>query len=224
VIIIANFKTVVNNLQKHYKDAESVAIISNNGKLLYTTKNWNIKSDISSLLSSWATGSAQSVTINSIRYSIVQMEPERFIATNRHKKGHLIGATTPDGENYMVAHVKPKAKGWFHLAYPAVARAAAMLKKGSKSEFIKTEIDFSKETKTERVSETSSGQNTTYAYPSTTPTIDPTLNAEVEMFLEWVKNPDGLGGYISYYLQTNDSYYLSKLAEIYQDLYRIFYP
>ncbi len=209
---------MVNNLQKHYKDAESVAIISNSGKLLYSTKNWNIKSDISNLLSSWTSGSAQSVTVNSIRYSIVQMEPERFIATNRHKKGHLIGATSPGGENYMVAYVKPKAKGWFHLAYPAVARAAAMLKKGLKSEFIKTEIDFSKETKTETISETSSGH---YA---TTPTVDPTLKAEVEMFLEWVKNPDGLGGYISYYLQTNDSYYLSKLAEIYQDLYRIFYP
>ncbi|MGB5910958.1 MAG: hypothetical protein WBH31_07195 [Promethearchaeia archaeon] len=222
MIFTVNFKNVANNLQQHYKDAESVAIFSNTGKLLYSTKNWNIKRDISSLLSCWASGSAQSVTLNSIRYSIVQMEPERFIATNRHKKGHLIGATTPDGENYMVAHVKPKAKGWFHLAYPAVARAVAMLKKGSKAGFIKTEIDFSKEEKT--VSGTSSGQNTTFAYPSTTPNIDPTLKTEVEMFLEWVKNPDGLGGYISYYLQTNDSYYLSKLAEIYQDLYRIFFP
>ncbi|MFW9946041.1 MAG: hypothetical protein ACFFDX_04345 [Candidatus Odinarchaeota archaeon] len=220
---MVNYKTVVNNLQKHYKDAESVAIISNNGKLLYSTKNWNIKSDISNLLSSWASGSAQSVTVNSIRYSIVQMEPERFIATNRHKKGHLIGATTPNGENYMVAHVKPKAKGWFHLAYPAVARAAAMLKKGSKSEFIKTEIDFSKETKTGMARETSSEQYTTYGYPSTTPTIDPMLRSEVEMFLEWIKNPEGLSAYISYYLQTNDSYHLSKLAEIYQELYRIFY-
>ncbi|MHA2430477.1 MAG: hypothetical protein ACXACC_05515 [Promethearchaeota archaeon] len=221
---MVNFKTVVNNLQKHYKDAESVAIISKNGKLLYSTKNWNIKSDIRNLLSSWASGSAQSVTVNSIRYSIVQMEPERFIATNLHKKGQLIGATTPDGENYMIAHVKAKAKGWEHLAYPAVVRAAAMLKKGSKSEFVKTDIDFSKEIKTETVSETSSGQYNTYTYPSATPTIDPTLKAEVEMFLEWVKNPEGLGGYISYYLQTNDSYYLSKLAEIYQDLYRIFFP
>lgn len=223
MIFIVNFKTVANNLQKHYKDAESVAIFSNNGKLLYSTKNWSIKSDIRSLLSSWASGSAQSVTVNSIRYSIVQMEPERFIATNRHKKGHLIGATTPDGENYMIAHIKAKAKGWFHLAYPAVARAAAMLTKGSKSEFIKTDIDFSKETKTKTISETSSEQYDTHAYPSTIPSIDPTLKAEVEMFLEWVKNPDGLGGFISYYLQTNDSYYLSKLAEIYQELYRIFY-
>ncbi|MFX0026621.1 MAG: hypothetical protein ACFE8M_09390 [Candidatus Hermodarchaeota archaeon] len=219
---MVNFKSVVNNLQKHYKDAESVAIISNNGKLLYSTKNWNIKSDISSLLSSWASGSAQSVTVNSIRYSIVQMEPERFIATNRHKKGHLIGATTiPDREKCMIAHIKPKAKGWEHLAYPAIARAVAMLKKGSKSEFIQTEIDFSKETKTEMVRETSSGQYTA-SYPSISHTIDPMLKAEVEMFLEWIKNPDGLGSYISYYLQTNDPYYISKLAEIYQELYRIF--
>lgn len=217
---MVNFKNVVNNLQKHYKDAESVAIISKNGKLLYSTKNWNIKNDINNLLSCWASGSAQSVTISSIRYSIVQMEPERFIATNRHKKGHLIGATSPDGEKYMLAHIKPKAKGWFHLAYPAVARAAAMLRKGSKSKFTETEIDLSEES----VSQIPSGQMNSYAYRSAKPSIDPTLKAEIEGFLQWIKNPNGLKGYLSYYLQTNDPYYISKLAEIYADLYKIFYP
>lgn len=220
---MTNFKNVVSNLQKHYKDAIHVAIISNTGKLLYSTKNWNIKSDISNLLSSWASGSAQSVSVNSVRYSIVQMEPERFIGTNRHNKGHLIGATTPDGDKYLIAHIKPKAKGWFHLAYPAVARAAAMLKKGTKSEFTKTEVDSSKEALMER-SPKSVQEYTTYGYTSYTPSIDPNLKAEVEGFLEWVKNPEGLRGYLNYYLQTNDSYFLSKLASIYQDLYRLFYP
>lgn len=219
---MTSFKTVVNNLQKHYKDAESVAIISKSGKLLYCTKNWNIKGDISNLLSRWASGSAQSVSVDSIRYSIVQMEPERFIATNRHNKGHLIGATTPDGENCMVAHIRSKAKGWFHLAYPAVARAAAMLKKGSASEFVKTEIDFSEEPTKGKIKK--SEQYTTYGYTTSAPMMDLNLKAEIEAFLEWIKNPDGLRGYLSYYLQTNDQYFLSKLAEIYQDLYRIFYP
>lgn len=217
---MVNFKSVVNNLQKHYKDAESIAIISNNGKILYSTKNWNIKSDVNNLLASWASGSAQSVMLNSIRYSIVQMEPERFIATNRHKKGHLIGATTiPDREKCMIAHIKPKAKGWEHLAYPAVARAVAMLKKGSKSEFSKGKIALSKETEPQI-----SSQLTAFSSSSAIPSIDPILKAEIETFLQWVKDPDGLKGYLNYYLQMNDPYIISKLAEIYGDLYKIFYP
>ncbi len=211
---MVNLKSVVSKLQKHYKDAKSVAIISSSGKLLYSTKNWNIKSDIKNLLASWASNSAQSVTVDSIRYSIVQMEPERFIATNRHKKGHLIGAATPDKDKYMVAQISPKAKGWFHLAYPAVARAAAMLSKGTKSEFIETKV------------ETEKGE-LTQTYESLTKVgeihIDPILKAEVEAFLEWIKDPEGLSGYIVYYLEQNNPDVISQLAKYYNELYRLFY-
>ena len=209
-----SFKSVVGKLQSHYKDAKSVAIISNNGKLLYTTKKWNIKGDIKNLLASWASNSAQSVTVDSIRYSIVQMEPERFIATNRHKKGHLIGAATPDGDKYMVAQISPKAKGWFHLAYPAVARAATMLAKGMKSEFIETNVDTEKEYLTQTYEKlTKVGEVH----------IDPQLKAEVEAFLEWIKNPEGLSTYLTYYLQESNSNVISQLAKYYDELYRLFY-
>lgn len=211
---MASLKSVVSKLQSHYKDAKSVAVISNNGKLLYSTKKWNIKGDIKTLLASWASNSAQSVTIDSVRYSVVQMEPERFIATNRHKKGHLIGAATPDGDKYMLAHISPKAKGWFHLAYPAVARAAAMLSKGTKSEFIDTKVDTDK-------------GNLTQTYESLTKVgeinIEPQLKAEVEAFLEWIKNPEGLSTYLTYYLQQNNPEVISQLAKYYDELYRLFY-
>jgi len=211
---MTSFKSVVSKLQKHYMDAKSVAVINNSGKLLYSTKNWNIKGDIKSLLASWASNSAQSVTIDSIRYSVVQMEPERFIATNRHKKGHLIGAASPDGDKYLVAHVSPKAKGWFHLAYPAVARAAAMLSKDTKSEFIETEVDTEK-------------GDLTQTYESLTKVgeihVDPILKAEVEAFLEWIKNPEGLSSYITYYLQQDNPDIISQLAKYYDELYRLFY-
>ncbi|TFG17858.1 MAG: hypothetical protein EU531_02030 [Promethearchaeota archaeon] len=211
---MANFKSVVSKLQKHYKDAKSVAIINNSGKLLYSTKKWNIKGDIKSLLASWASNSAHSVTVDSIRYSVVQMEPERFIATNRHKKGHLIGAATPDGDKYLVAHVSPKAKGWYHLAYPALARAAAMLSQGTKSAFIETEVDTEK-------------GDLTQTYESLTKVgeihVDPILKAEVEAFLEWIKDPEGLSNYITYYLQQGNPDVISQLAKYYDELYRLFY-
>ena len=206
-----NYKTVIKNLQKHYSDASEVAIVSRSGKILYSTDNWDIKKDIKDLFSTWGSSNAQFVNVNGIRYSILQMEPERFIGTNLHKKGHLVGASTPGGDKYMIAHIKPKAKGWFHIAYPAIARAAAMIEKGSKSKFIETKVDLSHESSIK---------------PEMKPTfktsvIDSILKEEIEGFLEWIRNPQGLFGYISYCLRQNDYSKISQLAEIYKELYRI---
>ena len=220
---MTSFKSIVNKLQKHYPDASDVAIVSNKGKILYTTNKWNVKKDIDSVLNSWINGNAQSVTLDGTKYSILQMEPERFIGTNRQKKGHLIGASTPDKNNYMLAHIKPKAKGWFHMAYPAVARAAAMLKKDSESEFIKSKVELPDEPKEETSFESSTGQAVVYQVAPTPPPIDPYLKAEIEGLLQWINNSQGLAGYITNVLQQNDLHRISKLAELYNELYSLFY-
>ena len=115
----------------------------------------------------------------------------------------------------MIAKVSPAAKGWFHLAYPAVARAAAMISKGSKSTFIETKVDTAEE---EDLMKHHDGLSKVGEIK-----IDPYLKAEVEAFLEWIKNPQGLPSYISYYLQQNNPDVISKLARLYDELYRIFY-
>jgi len=214
---MVNIKSVVNKLQKHYPDAAEVAVVDNGGKALFSTSKWDIKKDIKEVLAKWASGNAQFVTLDGIRYLILQMEPERFIGTNRKNKGHLIGASTPDGKNYMLAHIKPKAKGWFHMAYPAVARAAAMLKKEIKSGFIESEVQISDETKEDELYESYAGGMVTQ------PTVDPYLKAEIEGFLQWINNPQGLAAYIYNILQQNDHYRISKLAELYNELYHLFY-
>ncbi|MFX1380558.1 MAG: hypothetical protein ACFFA4_15840 [Promethearchaeota archaeon] len=216
---MANIKSVVSKLQKHYPDATQVALVDKQGKVLFTTGKWDVKSDIKEVLTKWASGNAQFVTLDGIRYSILQMEPERFIGTNRKNKGHLIGASTPDGKNYMIAHIRPKAKGWFHMAYPAVARAAAMLKRGSQSEFIETDIEI----KEEKVYEGASRQMANNRAAPSYSMISPHLKAEIDGFLQWIKNPQGLGGYIANSLQQNDHYRISKLAELYNELYHLFY-
>ena len=208
---MVNFKSIVKKLQKHYPDAQEVAILSYSGKVLFSTPKWNIKNDIKSFLKSWTSGSAQFVELDGIRYSILQMEPERFIGTNRHKKGHLVGAATPDKEKLMIAHIKPKAKGWFHMAYPAIARAAAMMEKGSGSEFIETEIDLKDEKEISDISKPSS------------PSIDAYLKTEIEGLLEWIRNREGLFSYIYYALEQNDVEKISRLAKVYYELYHLFY-
>ncbi len=179
------------------------------------------------------------------------MEPERFIATNRQDKGHLIGAAIPDEDIFVVAHINHKAKGWFHMAYPTVARAAAAMKKGAQIEYLGPKSKVSKKKKkkkekkdkkkkkkgkkTEEITEVSEeltrgtsetlgtismSQEVTPTYPS----IDPNLRVEIESFLQWIRDPNGLSSYISFYLSQNDFEMISKLAEIYGELYRIFYP
>jgi hypothetical protein len=214
---MVNIKSVVSKLQKHYPDASEVAVVDRAGKVLFSTSKWDVKKDIKEVLTKWASGNAQFVTLNGIRYSILQMEPERFIGTNRKNKGHLIGASTPDRKNYMLAHIRPKAKGWFHMAYPAVARAAAMLKKGIQSEFIESKVEIKEEEAYE------SDQVASYQVSPSQQTIDPYLKAEIEGFLQWINNPQGLGAYIYNILQQNDQYRISKLAELYNELYRLFY-
>ncbi|MFX1339801.1 MAG: hypothetical protein ACFFDK_14405 [Promethearchaeota archaeon] len=229
---MVNYKAIIKDLQKKYSDASKVAIISKDGKNLFSTDNWNISSDIKSVLSNWASGNAQFVSIDGIRYSILQMEPERFIATNRHNQGHLIGATSPDGTICILAHIKPKAKAWYHSAYPFVARAAAMMAKGSKSKSleIKTSKKKSKIKKRKKEAkavlldatgeESNTYENTNFVIKEG-PQIDPYLKLEIENFLQWINDPNGLSSYISYYLTQNDQEKIQALAIIYKTLHRI---
>jgi hypothetical protein len=218
---MVNIKSVVDKLQKHYPDASQVAVVDRSGKLLYSNGKWDVKRDIKDVLANWTSGNAQFVTLDDIRYSILQMEPERFIATNRKNKGHLIGASTPEGDTLFLAHIKPKAKGWFHMAYPAVARAAAMIKKKSDSKFMETKVDLSDVSET-NVVETPTRYDSSSTLVQQT-SIDPSLRAEIEGFLQWINNPQGLAGYISYVLQQNNNLQISKLAELYNEFYQIFY-
>jgi len=218
---MVNIKSIVDKLQKHYPDASQVAVIDRSGKILHSRGKWNVKRDIKGVLASWTSGNAKFVTLDDIRYSVLQMEPERFIATNRKNKGHLIGASAPDGNTLFIVHIKPKAKGWFHMAYPAVARAAALMKKKSDSKFIETKVDLSGVSET-NVVETTTGYNSSSVLVQQ-PSIDLSLKAEIEGFLQWINNPQGLAGYISYALQQNNLQQISRLAELYNEFYQIFY-
>ena len=218
---MVNIKSVVGKLQKHYPDASQVAVVDRSGKVLHSRGKWDVKRDVKDVLANWTSGTAQFVTLDGIRYSVLQMEPERFIATNRKNKGHLIGASNPEGDTLIIAHIKPKAKGWFHMAYPAVTRAVAMMKKKSESKFIETEVNLSRVSET-NVVETPTGYNSSSVLVQQ-PSIDPSLKAEIEGFLQWINNPQGLSGYISYALQQNNLQQISKLAELYNEFYQIFY-
>ena len=48
------------------------------------------------------------------------------------------------------------------------------------------------------------------------------LKGEVQSFLQWIKDSEGLSGYINYYLQQNNTTIISELSKIYSELRQIF--
>ena len=52
--------------------------------------------------------------------------------------------------------------------------------------------------------------------------VDPQLKGEIQAFLDWIKDSEGLSGYINYYLQQNNAQIISELSKIYAELRQIF--
>lgn len=234
---MAKIKSAINYLKKAFPGVLETAVINKAGKVLYSSDDWNIENEARTLLSTWWSEMAQFINLNGIRYSILQMEPERFVATNRKKKGHLIGAATPSLDKFLVAHISPKSKGWYHGAYPTVARAAAMLETG-----LEMNIEKSKKRKSSKRKkdirdeifeedyftsflESANTQNTSLVQqaPPSANKIDPYLRGEVENLLTWMRDPEGLMGYLKYYLKIDDSNIIAQLSDVYKRFYRLFY-
>jgi len=230
---MTNYKSAIKYLKKSFPDVMETAFVSGEGKILFSNDNWSIENDLRALLSTWFSQNGQYVNLNGIRYSILQMKPERFVATNRSKKGHLVGAATPSLDKFLITHISPKSKNWFLGAYPTVARAAAIVQSGIKID----RKDDRKEKRSKRKNklndsslkkdnftpfiESDYNQNTSLIQQN--PQIDPYLLKEIENLLEWIKDPEGLSGFIRYYLSIEDSNMISKLSEIYKRFYKIFY-
>ena len=205
---MVDYAGIINTLIQDYPDAVAVAVTDDSSNLLYQTDNWDVKRDIGRVMSSWRMGNAQFIMLQDVKYSIIQMAPERLIATNFKRQGHLVGACSPGGEAYIVAYISPDAESWNHTAYPSIARAAAMISGASHS----TGVTVTGVTQSASLEAAQAGQSS----------VDPALKAEIEAFLSWIKDPQGLPGYISYYLQNNDTHTISQLAQIYNEFRRIF--
>ncbi|MHA1792359.1 MAG: hypothetical protein ACTSVI_06915 [Promethearchaeota archaeon] len=81
-----------------------IAIIDDNGKVLWQTENWDLTNDAPAFISAW-NNNAGSVSILSIKYMIVENIPERLIGTNVTGKGHIIGASA--GPVKLLCYINP---------------------------------------------------------------------------------------------------------------------
>lgn len=201
-------ETAVNNLIQKEPSIIAVAVLKGKN-LVYTTDNWDISGDLGRVISSWNSMNAQFVMISGVKYSMLQCTFERLTATSIRGEGHIVGAK--DDEHTILGYIEPD--GDMRSAYPEAARALATL--SSKSAYIAENAQLGTQT-----AQIGGGSSAIGAGAGVS--VDPQLKSEIQAFLNWIKDGEGLSGYIKYYLQQNNTQIISELSKIYAELRQIF--
>ncbi len=193
--------TVVYNLMQKDPSIIAAAIVQGRDTILYSTDNWEIGADVSRVISSWNSLTAQFIMISGVKYSVLQCTSERLVATSIRGEGHILA--TKDEEHKFIIYLEPEGDPRWTMM--DIARALSQL--SSKQSYMDSDSQLGGESKPS----TSAGAN-----------IDPQLKGEVQSFLEWIKDSEGLSGYINYYLQQNNTSIISELSKVYAELRQIF--
>ena len=113
----------------------------------------------------------------------------------------------------VIGYAPPGVDG--KSAYVDVVRAANQMKEGGS--YMAEDAQFGK------YNDEDAGQESAAAAPAAGGgDVDPALLEEVNGFLTWIRDPNGLSGYIQYYLDQNDPTVLAKLAKAYTDFRSVF--
>ncbi|MFW9973047.1 MAG: hypothetical protein ACFFDF_22880 [Candidatus Odinarchaeota archaeon] len=203
--------TAVYNLMQADPNIIAAAVIKGK-EVIYTTDNWDISGDVDRVLSSWTGQNAQFIMVTGVKYSILQMEPERLVAVSLKGEGSICAAK--DEEHKLICYLQPDgdARG----AIMDVQRALGSM--SSQGPYMDSDSQLGQQS--DQVGQSSSIGNTISGNMDLG--IDPQLRGEIQSFLEWIKDSEGLAGYINYYLQQNNVQIISELSKIYNELRQIF--
>ncbi|MHA1299849.1 MAG: hypothetical protein ACTSO9_10470 [Candidatus Helarchaeota archaeon] len=113
-----DYAGAVARLMEANSTVTAVCICDGQGSVIYQTSNWDITSDIITLLNSWRQ-QQPSIVVQGIKYSTLQCTQERLVATNIMGQGHIVCANFKD-QNITIAYVTPD--GGAGVAYMDVAR------------------------------------------------------------------------------------------------------
>ncbi len=203
--------TAVYNLMQ--SDPNIIAATVIKGKqIIYSTDNWDISGDVDRVVSSWMGQNAQFIMVSGVKYSILQMETERMVAISLKGEGSICAAK--DDEHKLICYLQPDgdARG----AIMDVQRAVGSMR--SQGPYMDSSAQLGQ--KASQMGGTSTTVGT--AAVGGAPSIDPQLQGEIKTFLDWIKDSEGLAGYVSYYLQQNNAQIISDLSKIYNELRQIF--
>lgn len=203
--------TAVYNLMQSDPNIIAAAVIKGK-EVVYTTDNWDISGDVDRVVTSWIGQNAQFLIVSGVKYSILQMEAERLVAISLKGEGSICAAK--DEEHKLICYLQPDgdARG----AIMDVQRAVGTM--STQGPYMD-----SKAQKGQSASQMGGAASTGYDSSVTASvSVDPQLKGEIQSFLDWIKDNEGLAGYVNYYLQQNNAQIISELSKIYNELRQIF--
>jgi hypothetical protein len=194
-------ENAIYNLMQKDPSIIAAAVLQGNN-IIYSTDNWDISADASKVVSSWNSMNAQFIMISGVKYSILQCTTERLVATSIRGEGHIIGSK--DEEHKIIVYLEPDGEPMG--ATMDTARALSEL--SSRGSYLDNNTQL--------------GKSTGSGVTAPAANIEPQLKGEIQSFLDWIKDNEGLSGYINYYLQQNNTQIISQLSKIYAELRQIF--
>jgi len=204
-------QTTVYNLMQNDPHVIAAAVVKGK-EIIYTTDNWDISADIGRIVSSWIGQSAQFIMVSGVKYSVLQMEAERLVAMSYKGDGSIVAAK--DDEHKLIVYLDPD--GYAIGAAMDVQRAVGSM--STQGPYLDSNAQMGQKV-TQMGGAASTGVATS---ASAGPSVDPQLKGDIQAFLDWVKDSEGLAGYINYYLQQNNAQIISELSKIYDELRVIF--
>jgi len=189
-------------------------------EIIYTTDNWDISADIDRVVSSWSGQSAQFIMVSGVKYSVLQIGAERLVAMSYKGEGSIVGSK--NDEYKVIVYLDPD--GYGIGAAMDVQRALSSL--SSQGSYMDANAQLGGD-QPQMAANASTGGAANASTGGAAPvsgggSVDPQLQSEIKAFLDWIKDSEGLVGYINYYLQQNDTNIISELSKIYGELRQIF--
>lgn len=114
--MLTEIETIIDDLLNTEQNIFGVAIINKAGSLITQTQNWDISSDLDKvnelLKAKFELGQRgiSNISLQGIKYMIVENTEERKIGTNITGKGHIIIAPIPiGGTGALICYINPQA-------------------------------------------------------------------------------------------------------------------
>lgn len=113
---MSDIESIIDDLLNTEENVFGVAIIGKSGNLITQTENWDVSGDLNAinellnLKLELGEKGITSISIQGIKYMIVENTEERKIGTNITGKGHIIIAPIPiGGTGALICYINPQA-------------------------------------------------------------------------------------------------------------------
>ncbi|MHA1585480.1 MAG: hypothetical protein ACTSVU_05515 [Promethearchaeota archaeon] len=178
-----------------------------NGEIVYISSNWSVEpNDLSQCIKKWQSH-GQFTKLQDRKYSLLMNTQEYFTGINYKDKDFIIGAASLDENDryYIIAYAPTGSSGM--NAYVDVVRAANQMKESTET-YMEEDAQMGNKYDAQEEAHQNFG--------------DSAVKQEIDGFLQWIKDPNGISAYIQYYLDKNDATVISKIAKAYADFRNVF--